>query len=106
MAKKVRKVVKKRIATEQKPVEWNFPLVKKNLYILLAGLGIVILGFLAMSTGLGDEYALPEGNWNSTLAIVIGPMLLVIAYLVIIPYGILKVFDKKNNQEIGNESAN
>jgi hypothetical protein len=105
MAKKVRKVTTKSKFSSGKKVEWSFPLVKKNMYILLGGLGIIILGYLAMSTGLGDEYALIEGNWNSTTAIVIGPMLLVIAYCIIIPYGILKVFG--NNEVINtDESAN
>lgn len=95
MAKKIRKTSIRSKNIEKSKVEWNFPLVKKNLYILVGGLGIIILGFLAMATGLGDEYAMPDGGWNSTTAIVIGPMLLVIAYCIIIPYGILKVFGSK-----------
>jgi hypothetical protein len=104
MAKKIRKTSIRSKNIEKSKVEWNFPLVKKNLYILVGGLGIIILGYLAMATGLGDDYAKVDGTWNSTTAIVIGPMLLVIAYCVIIPYGILKVFGSK--QVVSDDPAN
>lgn len=97
MAKISKKTDVKSKTLSASKVEWNFPLHKKNMMILLLGLGVIILGYLAMSTGLGSQYAVPEGDWNSPIAIVVGPALLVFAYLVIIPYGILKKFD--NNQE-------
>lgn len=107
MAKKVRRTVTKTRKTTNS-VEWNYPLKKKNMLIILGGLAIIIIGYLAMATGLGDEYAMPEGNWNSPTAIVIGPMLLVFAYLVVIPYGILKVFggNSEGNMTEENDSAN
>jgi hypothetical protein len=95
MAKKVKRTTTQKRIVQENKVEWNFPLHKKNMTILLIGLGVIILGYLAMSTGLGDEYALVEGSWNSPLAIGVGPALLVIAYLGIIPYGIMKVFGEK-----------
>lgn len=107
MAKKVRRTVTKSRNTANN-VEWNFPLAKNNLYILVGGLAVIILGYLAMATGLGSEYAMPEGEWNSPMAIVIGPMLLVFAYLVIIPFGILKVYgsNSDNNTSEENEPNN
>ncbi len=104
MAKKIRKPITSRTRSTTKKVEWNFPLVKKNMYILLAGLGLIIIGYLAMATGLGDEYALTDGSWNSTTSIVIAPLLLVIAYCIIIPYGILKVFG--NNNQVSTDESN
>jgi hypothetical protein len=98
MAKKVKKVS---VAQKQNPIstqkkqnaDWNFPLSKQNFLILGLGVLTILLGYAVMYfAGSGDEYALPDGNWNSTAAIVIGPFLLVLGYCVVIPYGIYKFF--------------
>lgn len=107
MAKKVKKVPvsqKRKVQTKQKPkAEWEFPLRSQNFKILALGLIVILLGYAAMYFGgKGDEYAVPDGNWNSFTAIVLGPFLLVLGYCVIIPYGIYKYFGstKETKQEV------
>ena len=95
MAKAERKpsVIKK----SQNTVEWDFPLNSKNLMIFGAGVLIIILGYLFMSTGLKSEYATVDGAWNSPLAVTVAPFLLVVGYCVVIPYSILTYFKKKED---------
>jgi NAD/NADP transhydrogenase beta subunit len=59
--------------------EGPFPFGRENYLILLAGVVVIILGYLALS---GDTV---EGFMPLTLA----PILLVIGYCVIIPIGIM-----------------
>lgn len=104
MAKKVRKVPvsqkRKSVAPQKNKVEWNFPLKNQNFKILGLGLLVILLGYAAMYFGgKGDEYAVPDGNWNSFTAIVLGPFLLIAGYCVIIPYGIYKFFDKNESEQ-------
>lgn len=83
----------------KKAVTWEFPLEKKNLMWILIGIGVVILGYILMSTGITSEAAVPDGKWNNPIAIGVAPVLLVIGYCVIIPYGILKMFKSKPDKE-------
>lgn len=77
--------------------QWHFPLEKKNFVIIAIGIGVIIFGFLLMSLGINnDPAALPSGTWNNVFSISIAPIILVIGYCVIIPYGIIKTFSKKN----------
>ncbi|MDC1067678.1 DUF3098 domain-containing protein [Candidatus Kapabacteria bacterium] len=104
MAKKVRKVSvteKKNFNSSVKSkVEWSFPLTAQNFKILAVGLIVILAGYSAMYFGgKGDEYAVPDGNWNSFTAIVLGPFLLILGYCVIIPYGIYKFFGKSQEQQ-------
>lgn len=71
---------------------WEFPLIKKNLMILGIGLIVILIGFGLMATGITEEPAVPDGKWNNPFAVDIAPLLLLIGYCVIIPYGILKYF--------------
>jgi|GEM_PF-334334 NADH:ubiquinone oxidoreductase subunit 6 (subunit J) len=86
-----------------KKVIWDFPLQKQNFIILGIGAAVIIIGFLLMSTGMTNEPSLPEGKWNSPVAIVIAPIMLLLGYCVIIPYAILKIFRNKDKQ---NEAQN
>lgn len=92
MAKAERKPILSK--KSNKDVVWDFPMNSKNLMIFGIGVGIIILGFIAMSTGLKSEYATIEGDWNSPLAVSIAPFLLVVGYCVVIPYAILTYFKK------------
>ncbi len=67
MAKRELNVTKKKSA-----VKWEFPLEKNNLIIIGIGLAVILLGYMLMATGISDE----------------------IGYTVIIPYGIIKRFNK------------
>lgn len=90
MAKQRQRIAKK------ETVKWKFPLEKQNLIIIGVGLVVIILGYILMATGVTEEPALPEGKWNNPLAVTVAPILLVIGYCVIIPYGIIKRFNKTN----------
>ncbi|MEJ5287308.1 MAG: hypothetical protein CH6_0571 [Candidatus Kapaibacterium sp.] len=78
-------------------VSWTFTLDKENLKWFLIGLGVVALGYILMATGITEEPALPQGKWNNPLVIYVAPIVLVVGYLVIIPYAILKTFKKKQD---------
>ena len=81
--------------------KWEFPFEKSNLIILAIGIGIVIIGFLFLSTGINSDAAVVEGGkWNNPMAITVGPILLLIGFCVVIPYGIVKYSgNKKKNTE-------
>jgi len=115
-AKKTKKVQMERTAKEtqvskqphkhtvktvrRKSVTWIFPLEKKNLIWLAVGLGVIVVGYILMASGITDEPALPKGTWNNPIAISVAPVLLVIGYCVLIPLAILKLFKKEDkNQE-------
>ncbi len=55
------------------------PFESKNIIIILAGLGIIALGYFLMAS---DEVM-------GSMALTVAPILLVIGYLIVIPYGIM-----------------
>jgi hypothetical protein len=77
---------------------WELPLIKKNLQILGIGIIVILVGFGLMATGITEEAAVPDGTWNNPLAVSVAPIVLLIGYCVIIPYGIMKFF-KGNESE-------
>ena len=83
--------IKSRAKSTQKAI-WKFPLQKQNFYIIGLGLVVIIIGYLLMATGITEEPALPNGKWNNVFAVSIAPILLVLGYCVIIPFGIFKTF--------------
>ncbi len=83
-------------------VEWKFPLDKENFKWLAIGLGIVILGYLLMFTGVTEEPATESGTWNNFMAVTLAPILLVIGYMGVIPFAILK---KSKSTEITEEET-
>lgn len=93
MAKRQLNVTKKKDG-----VKWEFPLEKNNLMIIGAGLVVILLGYLLMATGVTEEPAVADGKWNNPLAVTVAPILLLIGYTVIIPYGIIKRFKKPEVQ--------
>jgi hypothetical protein len=80
---------------KKKKTSWEFPMNKKNLIYAAVGLGIIILGYALMATGITDKAALPVGTWNNPLAVSVAPILLIIGYCVIIPISIMKLFKKE-----------
>lgn len=97
-AKSKRKVVR---TTKQKAksVDWQFPLHKKNFMVIGIGIGVILLGYALMATGISDEPATVDGTWNNPLAVTVAPILLIIGYCVIIPYAILKYFGRQDEAE-------
>jgi hypothetical protein len=47
-----------------------------------------------MLFGVTDQPAVPDGKWNNFFSVSLAPIILVIGYCVIIPYGIIKTFKK------------
>ena len=64
------------------------PLEPTNYKILVAGVAIVILGYIALSME----------PWDGFMAITLAPMLLVLGYCVVIPIGIIY---RKKKEESG-----
>lgn len=52
---------------------------KTNNILLAAGLGLLVLGYILLG----------NGNWDSPIALNVSPVVLVLAYLVVIPLSIL-----------------
>ncbi len=74
MAKK-----EKRKASFQKH---QIPFSKKNLFVLLIGVVLIFIGYYLMAIGDVDDF----------IAITLAPIILFIAYVIVIPYAILKKF--------------
>jgi hypothetical protein len=64
---------------KEKEVHFHFPLTRTNFYIILFGILVLIAGYVFMA--LPDD---PDAFMTRTLA----PILLVFAYLIIIPIGL------------------
>lgn len=75
---KVQQQPKKPIKKKQKVSVVTLP-EKENYYIIIAGVAIIVLGYILLAMG-GVEDA---------LALVISPIILVIGYCVVIPIGIM-----------------
>ncbi len=69
----------KKPASRQKK-EITFPFEKQNFVIIGAGIVVLIIGYFLMSQNSVDGF----------LPTVVAPIVLIIGYCVIIPYGILK----------------
>lgn len=85
--------------SKKKPIHWQFPLEKQNFIRFAIGLGVVALGYLLMMMGITEAPADPDGKWNNFFAVEIAPIILFIGYCVIIPYSLLKKFQKKSTNE-------
>ncbi|MCU0329521.1 MAG: DUF3098 domain-containing protein [Candidatus Kapabacteria bacterium] len=75
---------------QQKSSNWTMPWTKRELIGLGVGIGVIVVGYLLMSTGLSD------GNWDNPLAVSVAPVVLVIGYCVIIPVAIMLGSFKKD----------
>ncbi|MFY8001725.1 MAG: DUF3098 domain-containing protein [Candidatus Kapaibacteriota bacterium] len=71
-------------------VQWNFPLTKTNFLYFGAALGVIIIGYLLMATGITSDPQKYLETWANSMAIVVAPTLLVIAYCILIPLAIMK----------------
>ena len=87
------KAKKKKQIKAQSPFKnyWN----KQNYILLYVGVGIIILGFILMA----------QGPWDSTSSLTLSPIILLIAYIVILPLSIL--YKQKKNppaKDVSSES--
>ncbi|GMV53498.1 MAG: hypothetical protein D8M52_10010 [Chlorobi bacterium] len=83
------------VKTKPKPTKnvlWHNPFTQKQLYIIALGIGVIILGFLLLASGVG-------GNWDNPLAVDIAPVVLVLGYCVVIPFAIMKYGKKTDDSE-------
>lgn len=67
---------------------------------VIAGVVVIILGYLVMSSGISDDPATNDGIWNSPAAVTFGPILLGLGYCVIIPFALLYRFNKNQDDQI------
>ncbi|MBI5326114.1 MAG: DUF3098 domain-containing protein [Ignavibacteriae bacterium] len=113
MTKQVAKTVKhtgthktgttRTIKQGKKKVKWEIPFLRKNAIIAAIGLGVILIGYILMSTGITNEPAVPNGKWNNPFAISVAPLLLVIGYCIIIPFALIKFYGKKGEPETSPE---
>jgi hypothetical protein len=71
-------------------IPWRFPLERRNWLIIGLGIALIAIGYGLMAVGIFTRYDHP-------VAMVVAPIVLVIAYLVVIPYGILKRWDDSSS---------
>lgn len=100
--KNIGTISKAGVKSTRKSVNWEFPLSKQNFIIGAIGIGVILLGYLLMATGITNEPAVPDGKWNNPLAVVVAPIVLVIGYCAIIPFALLKQDKKIENSEENN----
>jgi hypothetical protein len=64
-------------------------LTKKNILLIAIGIVLLIIGFICLATGPADN----------PISLTVAPLILVLAYLVVIPLGILFGGKKQDKQE-------
>ncbi len=83
---KVKKMVKESSKIQITPFKDSWD--RKNFLILFMGIGLLILGYFLMTLS----------PWNNPVALTISPVIIIVAYLIIIPIAILvKSSTKKKN---------
>lgn len=92
MAKQIHK---ERVSTKKKIQRHDMLVLEPiNYKIILLGLVVIIAGYFALSTS----------PWDNPIALTVAPILLVLGYCVIIPFGILYK-RKKSSAETVEQSA-
>jgi len=92
MAKKVIKKSFRKTKKTTAPVSpFSIYWAKQNYYFLFLGFAIIIIGFYLMSVG----------PWNSTAALVVSPILLMIGYLLVFPASIF--YKKRTKRDTSQE---
>ncbi|MBL0332353.1 MAG: DUF3098 domain-containing protein [Chlorobiota bacterium] len=82
-------IAKKNTIKQNNLVDFNFPFTKKNWILIFSGIGLLILGYALMATSISKDPANNDGIWNNSLAVNIAPIILTIAYCIVIPTGIM-----------------
>lgn len=78
-----------------KKIEDKMPMDKKGLYVMLAGLGLMVLGYILMSGGGVTDPQVFNYDMFSFRRIVLAPLLL-IAGIVTIVVSIIRLSKEKN----------
>jgi hypothetical protein len=71
--------VSSKVAAKKKVAFVPLPFTKRNYQILGLGIVLIVAGYIALS----------QQPWDGTMPLVVAPILLVLGYCVVIPYGIL-----------------
>jgi len=82
---KQKKSIKESIKSKTSP--FNDYWIKSNYVLVYLGIGLLILGFFLMT----------KSPWDNVLSLSVSPIILLIAYLIIIPLSILFMPTKKKN---------
>jgi hypothetical protein len=72
--------VENRHAKKLSAKQTAFPFLKKQIRLFFIGLAAITAGYIALA----------QGPWNSFASLTLAPILLVAAYVVLIPLSILK----------------
>ena len=67
-----------------KKIEDNMPMDKKGLYVMLAGLGLMVLGYILMSGGGVTDPQMFNYDMFSFRRIVLAPLLLIAGIVTIV----------------------
>ena len=76
-----------------KKAVWHHPWNKRQYLLIGGGIGVIVIGFLLLATGIGT-------SWDNPLAVSVAPVVLVIGYCVIIPLAILFGGKKSDEQSM------
>ena len=79
-------------------VRWNVPWGMPNLLGIGLGIVVIIIGYMLMNSAVAEQPLTDKSLWNNSAATVVGPILLTIAYCLIIPVAIF--WRPKNPGEI------
>jgi len=60
----------------------RFPIPKKNVWYILAGLGIMILGYILISGGGSDDPEVFSSEIFSTRRLVVAPLLILLGFAI------------------------
>ncbi len=82
---KDKKTQRKRLAKPS--IKWSIPVQEKNFFVFAIGIILLIIGF----------YLMTIQPWDSAFALIISPLILLIAYFIIFPLGILLDKDNKHS---------
>ncbi len=65
----------------------ELPFSKKNFFVIGLGIVLIFIGYYLMAIGGVDSF----------IAVTLAPIILFIAYVIVIPFGILKKFKGEKN---------
>ena len=79
---------RRRSSSNIAPLTWDIPWSMQNVIGIVVGIGVIILGYVLMGTAISDDPMTDKSMWNNSTAVALAPILLTLAYCVIIPMAI------------------
>lgn len=71
-------------------VSFSFPFDRTTLIWLVAGLAVIVIGYILLASSVTDDPANNAGVWDSAAAVTWAPIVLVVGYCVLVPYALFK----------------